>query len=474
MPNTDAINTIYGKLEKRNTMTVAMIDYGKCDIENIRPCSETCIDGIRVIFKEKIMHEALEYCREIKNLGYKVFVQLVSVTTYTEKKLLELIDIVNEIKPYAVSMVDTYGLLHMGHLMKIADILDANLSKDIMMGYHAHNNFQMGYANGITFIDREFDRDILVDGTLYGMGKSAGNTPLELLAMHLNNQHNRNYDISQILEAIECNIIELYNIYGWGYSLFYYVASFTECHPNYVSYLMNKKTLSMKSIIEILSALKKEKKLLYDERYIEEKYIEYQNVECDDTNVYKKLQALFIDKDILIFGPGQNADLQKDRIESFLENKDIIKISINHIPKTFRIDYLFLTNSKKYSDICYELNNKKNDIKIIATTNVVRTYGDFDYVLNYSNLIDKEELIPDNSLLMLLRILMKSKAGQILLAGFDGYPEDEMNYYSTNMERQIKRGSYINKLVNRFLEQNKTKIYVRFITDTYYQGEMYK
>ena len=57
------------------------------------------------------MHQAMEFCGQLKSLGYKVFAQLVSITSYTDKELMELICLVNEVEPYAVSIVDTYGLL---------------------------------------------------------------------------------------------------------------------------------------------------------------------------------------------------------------------------------------------------------------------------------------------------------------------------------------------------------------------------
>lgn len=88
---------------------------------------------------------------------------------------MDLIRLANEVKPYAVSMVDTYGLMHQNNLKHYFDLLDQYLLPEIGLGYHAHNNFQMGYANCITMMSQVTDRLLLVDGTIYGMGKSAGN-----------------------------------------------------------------------------------------------------------------------------------------------------------------------------------------------------------------------------------------------------------------------------------------------------------
>ena len=115
--------------------------------------------------------------------------------------------------------------------------------KEISLGYHGHNNFQMGYANCIAMLEYNTDRPMLVDGTLYGMGKSAGNAPIELVAMHMNQKYGKHYHISQMLEAIDSNIMQFYQPSTWGYNLFFYLAASNDCHPNYVAFLMNKKTL---------------------------------------------------------------------------------------------------------------------------------------------------------------------------------------------------------------------------------------
>ena len=246
MPDTDSVFNIYGDLDKKNSIIVGMIDYGTCSLANIRPCNESYLDGIRVIFKKHLMIPAMEFCNELKKKGYLVFAQLVSVTSYSDQEMLKLIDLANEIEPYAVSMVDTYGLMHQDNLLHYFELLNHNLKPSIGIGYHAHNNFQMGYANCIALLSQKFDRTVVVDGTIYGMGKSAGNAPIELIAMHMNHALNKKYHISQILEAIDSNITQFYQAATWGYNMFYYLAASNDCHPNYVTYYMNKRKISLK------------------------------------------------------------------------------------------------------------------------------------------------------------------------------------------------------------------------------------
>lgn len=259
MPDTDSVEKIYGMLDRKRTMVVGMIDYGTCGTEHIKPCEESFLDGIRVIFKKHLREQAFAFCKELKDKGYKVFAQLVSVTSYDDDEMMDAIRLANEVDPYAVSMVDTYGLMHQNNLLHYFHLLDQHLHQEIGLGYHAHNNFQMGYANCIAMLNNRIERPMIVDGSIYGMGKSAGNAPLELIAMYMNNALGKHYHVSQILEAVDANISQFYRPATWGYNMFYYIAASNDCHPEYVAHLMNKRTLSIKSINEILKKLQGEK-----------------------------------------------------------------------------------------------------------------------------------------------------------------------------------------------------------------------
>ena len=276
MPDSSCVEKIYGSVDKKGAMIVGMIDYGTCDAGYIQPCAESYLDGIRVIFKKHLMEEAIAFCGEMKQLGYQVFTQAVSITSYSDEELMQLIGLVNELKPYAVSMVDTYGLLQQDNLLHYYELLDRYLLPEIGIGYHSHNNFQLAFSNCIEMLKMSGERLMLVDGSLYGMGKSAGNAPIELLAMHMNERFGQKYDVNQLIEAIDGNIMKIYQQTPWGYNLFFYLAASNKCHPNYVQRLLNKHTLSIKSINEILERIEPDKKLMYDQEYLEELYCRYQ------------------------------------------------------------------------------------------------------------------------------------------------------------------------------------------------------
>lgn len=470
MPNTQSVQKIYGMLDRKESMVVGMIDYGTCDIYNIQPCSESYLDGIRVIFKKHLRKEALAYCAKIKALGYKVFAQLVSVTSYSDEEMLDLIRLANEVEPYAVSMVDTYGLMHQNNLVHYFDILDANLKPDINLGYHAHNNFQMGYANCIAMLAKETKREILVDGSLYGMGKSAGNAPIELIAMHMNHVYGKHYNISQMLEAIDANVLQFYKPATWGYNMFYYIAAFNDCHPSYVQYLMDKRTLSVKSINDILASLQGDKKLLYDKKYIEELYQKYQQVEVNDIQAVDALRSALQGKKVMLVGPGKSVLSQGNKIRQYHDQNDVVTISINHIPEYVEPDYVFISNAKRYVQLASRL--LSGDYKLIATSNVTAaSAGEFAYVLNYGNLIDRTTDIIDNSLVMVLKSLIRIGICEVVLAGFDGYSKSESNYYHLAMEYDFikDKAEYLNNYTKEMIASYRQSIKISFLTESLYE-----
>lgn len=471
MPNTECVEKIYGKLERKQAMIVGMIDYGTCALENIQSCETSFLDGIRVIFKKHLREEAMSFCAELKKKGYKVFAQLVSVTSYSDEEMMDLIRLANKIKPYAVSMVDTYGLMHQDNLKHYFQLLNQYLDGEIGLGYHAHNNFQMGYANCIEMLSHKVQRMMLVDGTIYGMGKSAGNAPLELIAMHMNERYGKNYHISQILEAIDTNISNFYTSATWGYNMFYFLAASNDCHPNYVSFLMNKRTLSVKSINEILMKLQGEKKLLFDKSYIEQLYKDYQDIDVDDAQDIQRLSKEYCRKNVLLIGPGTSLQREKSSIIEYIQKEEPLVCSVNFIPNDFRVDYLFLSNAKRYLQMATILSQKDNDFQIIATSNVTKTNGKFNYTLKYSSLLDEQAEIIDNSFIMLLKVMLKIGVNKVTLAGFDGYyGKNKNNYINSDMEYNFDdiQANDLNQYVKSVLKSLKDELSITFLTESLY------
>ncbi|HOU51585.1 MAG TPA: aldolase catalytic domain-containing protein [Smithella sp.] len=429
LPDTESIKPIFKNLDVQNAMILAMIDYGTCGIEALTEQKDSVLDGIRVIFKKKDYPEALKFCAEIKKKGYKLFLQPVSVTGYSDTEMKALLKEVNKIGPYGISIVDTYGLMHKKEMMHYFDLMNDHLNDDILIGYHSHNNFQLAYANCTELMAMDSRRQLIVDGSLYGMGKSAGNACTELLAMHVNENYGGKYNIDQILEAIDVDIMKEYSKKYWGYSLKHFMAASNDCHPDYVSNLLDKKTLSVKSINEIITQIEPDKKLTFNRDIMETLYRDYQNNIIDDSAAYATLKAELGERDILILAPGKSIEVQAGQIRDFIQKKKPVLITINFVNDDYSPDYVFMGNAKRYSQFFNKIYGKEHDMKVICTSNVSEANKKIDYRFNFGTLVMEDALIRDNPVLMLLKILVKMSYQKVYIAGFDGYSFDDTKNY---------------------------------------------
>lgn len=471
LPDTNSIKPIFKNLAIKDALILAMIDFGTCGIESLSDRKDSVVDGIRVIFKKKDCIEALKFCAAIKKKGYKIFLQPVSVTGYTDSEMTTLLKQANEICPYGIYIVDTYGLMHKKEMMHYFNLMDKNLSEDISIGYHSHNNFQLAYANCTELMAVESGRELLVDGSLYGMGKSAGNACTELLALHINEYYGGQYIIDQLLEAIDVDIMKEYAKQYWGYSLKHFMAAAKDCHPDYVSNLLSKRTLSVKSINEIIAKIEPENKLIFDRDILETLYQNYQNNMIDDSDAYTKLGAELSKRNILIIAPGKSIELHANNIQTFIQEDNPVVITINFINDDYQPDYVFMGNAKRYSQFFNKIYRHDLNAKVVCTSNVSESNKKIDYRFNFNSLIIADELIRDNPVLMLIKILVKMKFKKAYIAGFDGYvPDDAQNYPEEYIQFLFCNDDVVlrNEAVKKVLTETGKDIKLEFLTPSLY------
>ena len=158
-------------------------------------------------------------------------------------------------------------------------------------------------------------------------------------------------------------------------------------------------------------------------------------------------------------------------ITAYIQKERPIVVSINFIPEAFDVDFLFVTNSKRYVQQSSAINNVARKPKIIATSNVTKALGNFNFVLDYEELIDRSAVFIDNSFIMALKIMIKTSVKSATLAGFDGYSlSSESDYFSSKMEYEFSKrmGQEINSYVNRTLKEIHSTLNINFITPTLY------
>jgi 4-hydroxy 2-oxovalerate aldolase len=452
-------------LNHKNSMYVAMACYGEYALDKLSDYDGTSIDGIRVTFHYNEVDEALAYCKQIQDKGYKLFIQPVGTTSYTDEQLISLIWKVNEIQPYSFYLVDTLGLMDQEDVLRMFYLINHNLNKSINMGFHSHNNLQLSFSNCQLFVRLETDRMISLDSSIYGMGRGAGNLNTELIANYLNKHQNHKYVIEPLLEIVDEFIIHIKEKFDWGYAVPYYLAAINGCHPNYASYLSNKHTLPVKSISTILRMIEPEKRALFDKEIIEHKYKEFQEREIDDSLTIKKLNQSIEQKNVLLIAPGYSIIDNKQKLIDLIAEKECIVITVSFVPDFIEPNFVFLSNYKRYNTT---FNQTGMNINLIHTSNI--RLSDNGLVINYSSLLNEEDIIIDNSSLMALNLLAKLHPNKVYLAGLDGYSFDKENYYLERLNLFQNKETIIeqNKAMKNKIKKLQNKLNIEFITPSLY------
>ncbi len=470
-PNNSVFNTVE-QIEKflpadhRNTMYVAMACYGEYSLSQLSPYDGRSIDGIRVTFHYNEVDGAIEYCRQIIAKGYKVFVQPVGTTSYTNEQLLELISKVNALQPFAFYLVDTLGLMQKNDVLRFFYLIDHNLNHNIHMGFHSHNNLQLSYSNCQALVEQSSNRVVYLDSSVYGMGRGAGNLNTELIASYLNEYQGCRFDIEPILEVVDEFIADIKSKYDWGYCVPYYLAAINGCHPNYASYLNNKQTLTVRSIAMILKMIEPDRRALFDKELIEQKYVEYQSNEINDCEDIAILRRTLCGKNILLIAPGASIEEYKTQIIDTASNQECVVVSVAFIPDFIDCDYVFISNLRRYQTT---FNVADNKARIIHTSNI-KVVEEDKIVVNYSTLLNDNEVIRDNTSMLLLNLLSKLSVNAVYLAGMDGYKENAINYYKDSLHTIDDNEHYmqINAAIIGRIEQLKKTLDIRFITPSLY------
>lgn len=217
------------------------------------------VDALRFAFFKAGVNEALSQMEDLISKGYKVFAQTMATFQYSEEELSLLVREINKIKPYAFYIVDSFGTLYPEDIKRLYHLVDDVMDKDILFGIHAHNNLQMANANAITFINEASDRDVIVDGSIYGMGRGAGNAQTEVL-MHYLNRNGEIYGEDIVWRLYTDWFAELRKKYNWGYLPEQFLVSKYETNPAYVWYLSRKGITDFHQIKAVLEQIPDEKR----------------------------------------------------------------------------------------------------------------------------------------------------------------------------------------------------------------------
>ena len=457
------VRRAYSPIKSDNQDYAVMINYGEYSAESL-PMAKSDDPIIRVAFHRKNLKEAFLLINALESKGFRYFIQPMGVLNYSDRDFIELINMTNATKAEAFYVVDSFGVLELKDFRRLIFLVDNNLRSDITLGYHAHNNLQQAYSNAKYMVEQGLSHDLIIDASVFGMGRGAGNLNIELFAKHLNRNYGKNYNIEPFLEVFDECLKPIFARQFWGYSLPFYLSSIHNCHPNYALFFSEKNTLSVKSIHELLSQISDEDKIGFSKDKAAQYYNNYMDNFIDDKSDVKKLYDSLQNRTVLILAPGKSIVKESDSVKSYIGKHNPVVIGVNRSSERYEYDYLFVNNEKRLID------KPANVGKFIKTSNLHKILPD-TIQINYASYLSENPVVCDNPTLMLLNLLVSMGIREVAVAGFDGFsPNPEDNYFAQGLSMGSSIASKVekNQLVAEQVAKLQRKIKMIFLTESIY------
>ena len=213
--------------EATNLKRAAMADATKSDWkEQIVPREQSVLDMIRVAFYANQVSEAVEMIQHCHELGYETTANLMAVSSITESEIDTVLDAIRPTAAGVMVIVDSFGHLYREQVERLyRKYSEAMEGTEKEIGIHAHNNQQLAFANTIESIILGANR---VDATMAGLGRGAGNCPMELLLGFLRNPK---FKLRPVVDLLQRHIYPLRDTVEWGPLLAYNITGQLNRHP---------------------------------------------------------------------------------------------------------------------------------------------------------------------------------------------------------------------------------------------------
>ena len=235
--NEEDIRTIVG--DNPTSMKIAvMADVGRCDYKtDFLPKAESVIDMVRVACYNHQIPSAIEMIEWFHSLGYETTCNIMAVSQASTEQITQALQMLAGTNVDVIYLVDSYGSLYPENASELAKTyLSAVEGTGKLIGFHAHNNQNLAFANTIETMSYGVS---FLDVTVQGIGRGAGNCATELLLGFLKNPK---YNVYSLLQFIEKYMLPLKEQgVMWGYDLQYLFTGLLNRHPREAIDFTNQK-----------------------------------------------------------------------------------------------------------------------------------------------------------------------------------------------------------------------------------------
>lgn len=457
-----------------------MADFGKIEPEDFPEAGNSIVELVRVAVHKDKLKDAIGVLEKIKKKGYKVSLNAMGYTNYSKDERQYLIDLLKKAQHLDyIYIADSFGSLFPDQIKPIFEpLLDIS---HLHVGFHPHNNLQMAFANTLVAIKSGVH---IIDCTVYGMGRAAGNLPTEIIISFLEYIKKDKYNSIPILNIIDRYFVLLQHENKWGYQLPYMLSGMFKCHPDYAKALVDFKEYTIEDIWKAMEYIKKCDPIGFSKNILDELVIEgivggncknekySQEDQCKNTSQTTHLPVIsymnrHINKDFLILANGPSLKKYKDRINKFIEKYDPIVLGANYLGGLFRPHYHAFNNKRRFTEYVDTVApESKLLIGQYIPGELIREYTNRDYeIIYYRDMLNTHFEIENGVIttncrtisILLLGIAIVMGAKRIFCVGMDGYiglDKNSLHFYNEKDEKEeqeliIER----HRWCQRFLDQ---------------------
>jgi len=206
-------------------LVAVMYDVGRVDISKLQQRDLGPIDMIRVACYVHQIDAGIDLIKRAKDLGYETTINIMAASAAIETELVEgLVEINKAEEVDYLYLVDSFGAFYSEQVTYYGEMYK-RYAPDKELGFHAHNNQQLAFSNTQQAI---IDGVNLLDATINGIGRGAGNCNLELL---LNFLKNPKFDVRPVYKVIQEQFVPLREEIEWGFNDIYGVSGHLNQHP---------------------------------------------------------------------------------------------------------------------------------------------------------------------------------------------------------------------------------------------------
>jgi len=398
---------------------------GEKDAQDLLATARGLVDMVRIAVNPVNLGRALKLAEAIKKMDFEVSFNVMYMSTWLEKKdFLSQIKYVDDIVDYFY-MVDSYGGVYPNEIKECFELVRSRTS--VKIGFHGHNNLEMGLINTLTAIERGAD---MVDATITGMGRGAGNLRTELLLTALNAKGVLDFDFDALSKAVDL-FRSLQEEYCWGTNLPYIFSGANSLPQKEVMEWVGKRYYSFNSIVRTLA---NRAKGIMD------------NMELKDFSPKQKVER------VLIIGGGPSGTIHAKAAKEFLKkNPEIVVI---HVSSKNAKAYENISNKQIHClagnegyrlESIFKNMTMKNRMAILPSyPRVMGTYIPKCFINNVYQLrsIFVTDLHKDSGTAIAIQTSLDLNVKEINFIGYDGYKDsctiNELELFNENEAIFIK------------------------------------